>query len=157
MALDSDRRGEIYSRGEMVSAVEKDSPCTSVVGEVKDLLSGTTAHAIGRTVTSERRSIRIMWAVLFGLATVGFSFHFSNITGYYLSYPISTTVAYKSVRFQFPDVTICNMLPISLHKLEKKDPDLQRISQLRSHSEEEIEDELRQLLNGKLLSPRLTL
>lgn len=104
--------------------------------QLTNYLSATTAHGVPHLV-SERKPVRILWAFILVCAVSTFVMHLSTLIRLYLEYPLRTSVMYKATPFEFPDVTICNLLPTSLRKLELKDPEFARLSQMSDESHDE--------------------
>lgn len=135
-----------------VGRAEQITMCAAVVHELREFGTNTTAHAIPRALQAERAPIRILWAIIFVIASIVFLIHLGLLMSNFLKYPISTTVSYKTAEFEFPDVTICNLLPFSLRKLELKDPGLKEAQKLDgnvSHLQEALEELLEGTQNDK--------
>ncbi len=80
------------------------------------ILSGfsqeTGAHAIPRVGDAGRKPVpRIIWAILFLVATVFCIYQITLLVTEYLEYPtnVETTLEYRPL--QFPAVTVCNANP----------------------------------------------
>ena len=80
----------------------------------------STAIAIPRILSmDEKRSNRIFWALSWLIAATLFICHFYFLISTFISFPVATTINYNQVHFQFPDVTICSLIPFSFRFLEK--------------------------------------
>ncbi|XP_071964199.1 acid-sensing ion channel 2-like [Antedon mediterranea] len=113
---------------------KQDSPTSSGTKEEKTfknmmctVFENTTAHGIPNILRSETTIGKIIWSLLFSIA-VGFLIYQSKeLVEKFLTYPVDVQldIEYNS-ELEFPAVTICNINPIRVSKLENvSDPELQ--------------------------------
>ena len=88
--------------------------------EIRACTGESTAHAIPRLLAlNEKRSVKIFWTISWLIAATLFLYHFYTLSSTFFSNPVATTISYNQVHFQFPDVTICSLIPFSYRFLEK--------------------------------------
>ena len=88
--------------------------------ECTSCMLDSTAHAIPKVANSEEKiSVRIFWRIMWPIALFLFCIHFYSLLDSFLSEPVSTSINYNKVQFNFPDVTICSFLPFSFSLIEK--------------------------------------
>ena len=94
---------------------------SQVANEVFKCMQGSTAHAIPRMANfEEKKCVRIFWRIMWLFAISLFLTHFYMLLSTFLAQPVSTSINYHTLQFQFPDVTLCNFSPFSFLLIERK-------------------------------------
>ena len=84
--------------------------------QVKSFFAETTAHGFGNIVKPETYlCYKVTWAVIVVTALTGSVLHLSSVITSYLAYPSQETSQIIQDNPRFPDVTICNAIPLSDH------------------------------------------
>ncbi len=83
-----------------------------------DFCGDTTMHGLGQATFHTVSIVKLAWIVAFLGAQGGLFYYISNLIKIYMDRPIqeTTTILHKPTRF--PDVTVCNLDPISISNLE---------------------------------------
>ncbi|XP_061175625.1 degenerin deg-1-like [Saccostrea echinata] len=97
----------------------------SIKEVLKTMAENSSIHGVSRWVTSRHWYQRLLWILVFLAAAGVLSYQLSRLFGSYKSYPVKTSVDLKFSSLPFPAVSICNMNPIKMTKLDMTSKDTQ--------------------------------
>ena len=98
--------------------------CTCQDNLFHSWLYNTTIHGIVHVFTSKSPIVRIFWTAIFLGALVGCLYNVVDRFITYIDRPTSTSVAFEvNDGVQFPEITVCNMNPITVSYLNRVDKD----------------------------------
>ena len=85
----------------------------SVKKELDHFFHTTSIKGVSKTANAKEIALRIMWlVVLLGGLAVGI-WQLVRITSFYFTYSTATSIRKEKRDIPFPDVTVCNLQPIS--------------------------------------------
>ena len=88
-------------------------PDKTVKKELDHFCHTTSIKGVSKTANAKVISLRIMWlVVLLGGMAIGI-WQLARITSLYFTYPTATSIRKEKLDIPFPDVTVCNLQPIS--------------------------------------------
>lgn len=87
--------------------------------ELVSCASNSSAHGIPRIVSADRASLRTLWLLIYGTATLALLVHFSMLLHLFLQNTVTTSISYEAIPFEFPDVTVCAGSIYSVRLIEK--------------------------------------
>ena len=79
----------------------------------------TTIHGFSFIGRQNFRILKAFWTVFVLLGFSGLSFHLYNIINSYLQYKSTESSYEKRDGYKFPDITICNLKPISISNFKE--------------------------------------
>ncbi len=96
------------------------SKLSGLLSIFKDYSQDTGAHAIPRVGDDSRKSVaRILWAIVFLVATGFCSYQIYELVTDFLKYPKSVEIKLEFRALPFPAVTVCSVNPLIDWKINK--------------------------------------
>ena len=80
---------------------------------IKQFCEDTTIHGLPFVVRQKYKTLRIFWLTVVVLAFGGLSYHMYNIISTFLLYQSTESAYQRRDGYEYPDVTLCNLNPIS--------------------------------------------
>ncbi len=90
------------------------------VSIVEEFSLETHAHALPRVGDNSRKTVaRIIWAILFLVATGFCTYQIYDLVRQFLAYPKNVEIKLEFQALHFPAVTICNVNPLINKRISK--------------------------------------
>lgn len=89
----------------------------------------TNMQGVAHMHASHSVRVRVFWGVVTLIGWTACIIHASLTISNYVNKPVNTVIVHEAIDFTFPDVTICNLNPISISKLIIKDDAVDKLFQ----------------------------
>ena len=100
-------------RKKLNGEMSRRSKYANVVIVISKFCRETSVHGLGQVAQNTVVIAKVVWLVAFFAAVIGNAYHVSSLVRLYLEYPMQEVTRSQYGPITFPDVTVCNLNPIS--------------------------------------------